>query len=232
MEQKLNFLRKFNNGNVNLVSTDEVRNIDSSKLPNDWFIIFGEEDNRIRKDILLELWKKYSATELRNTISYLNEYLEDIEIIEVNGRYSILYSITNLKGMTLYYEGRNPLDTFNNEELENVWEKIPDGIRKFYENVHNGFYYYASESMGLVPLESVTYFEDYEWGIIEDLEEPMKIDLKTTFGFFSNGMGTYVAIDYQNCSDDNATLWSAKKQPRYDINFWDVVDEWIVIGFQ
>lgn len=229
MEQKLNFLRKFNNGNVNLVSTDEVRNIDSSKLPNDWFIIFGEEDSRIRKDILLELWRKYSATELRNTISYLNEYLEDIEIIEVNGRYSILYTITNLKGMTLYYEGRNPLDTFNNEELEKSWEKIPDGIRKFYENVHNGFYYYASESMGL---ESVTYFEDYEWGIIEDLEEPMKIDLKTTFGFFSNGMGTYVAIDYQNCSDHNATLWSAKKQPRYNINFWDVVDEWIVIGFQ
>ena len=45
-------------------------------------------------------------------------------------------------------------------------------------------------------------------------------------------MGGYVAIDYNNCEKDNATLWWVNKQPKYNIKFWDVVDEWIVIGFQ
>ena len=51
--------------------------------------------------------------------------------------------------------------------------------------------------MGLVPLESVTYLgdEDIEWSIIDDLEEPIKINLDSSFGFFTNGMGSYVAID-------------------------------------
>lgn len=60
----------------------------------------------------------------------------------------------------------------------------------------------------------------------------MQINLNTSFGFFSNGMGSYVAIDVTNCEKNNATFWSGKIQPKYNINFWSYVDEWIVIGFQ
>lgn len=45
-------------------------------------------------------------------------------------------------------------------------------------------------------------------------------------------MGGYVAIDYNNCEYDKATLWFTNDQPEYNINFWNVVDEWIVIGFE
>ncbi len=38
--------------------------------------------------------------------------------------------------------------------------------------------------MGLVPLEDVILFSDYEWGIIDELEKPLQINLSTTFGFF------------------------------------------------
>ncbi|WP_199884104.1 hypothetical protein [Anaerosinus massiliensis] len=86
--------------------------------------------------------------------------------------------------------------------------------------------------MGLVPLESVTYLNDYEWGILDELKEPLQLDFKTSFGFFSNGMGGYVVSDYQNCNNNNGTLWWKDDQPDYKINFWDVVDEWIVIGFE
>lgn len=148
--------------------------------------------------------------------------------------YSILYTIKNQGGEDLYYEGRNPKDSFNNEELESSWREIPESIRDFYENVHNGFYDYTSESMGLMPLETITYFgdDDLEWGIIDELEEPIRINLKTSFGFFSNGMGSYIAIDYENCKNNNATFWSAKSQPKYNVDFWNFVDEWIVIGFE
>lgn len=86
--------------------------------------------------------------------------------------------------------------------------------------------------MGLISLEDAAYLgdDDFDWGIIDDLNQPLQIGLDTSFGFFNNGMGTDVAIDYKNCGQDHATLWSAKDQPEYNINFWDFADEWIVIG--
>ncbi|MCI1696865.1 SMI1/KNR4 family protein [Aneurinibacillus aneurinilyticus] len=233
MELKLDFLREYNE-NIRLVSPDEVDNINIGLIPDMWRELFKEQDKEKRIQKILSVWRQHVGTNLRNTISYLDEYLEDIELMEFDNTYSILYTIKNSKGEFLYYEGRNPQDSFENEELELSWGKIPDSIRNFYENVHNGFYDYTSESMGLVPLESVTYLgdEDLDWGIIDELEEPIQINLDTSFGFFSNGMGSYVAIDYTNCNNDNATFWSAKRQPKYNVNFWSYVDEWIVIGFE
>lgn len=230
MKQKLDYLRRYNK-NVKLILLDDIDNIKLNLIPTYWRKLFQEKDIKNRIAMLLGIWKKYLGTELSNTISYLEDYLENIEMVEINGRYSILYTIKNSKGRKLYYEGRNPNEKFKNLKLEASWDKLPASLRNFYENVHNGFYYYASESMGLVPLESVTYFDDYEWGIIEELKEPLQIDLKTSFGFFSNGMGGYVVFDYQNCSNDNATLWWKNDQPDYDVKFWDLIDEWIVIGF-
>lgn len=69
-------------------------------------------------------------------------------------------------------------------------------------------------------------------GIIDELREPLAIDLSSTFGFFSSGMGGYVAVDYKNCKNEKATIWFTDEQPQYNVNFWDVVDEWIVLGFE
>ncbi|WP_458415042.1 SMI1/KNR4 family protein [Schinkia sp. CFF1] len=233
MEEKLTYLKKYNK-NVRILTVDEISILDCNVLPIEWKKIFYNEDIKVKIDLLLNLWEENVGTELRNTISYLKGHLINIEIIEVASAYSILYTIRNSKGDILYYEGRNPQEGQKSIELEESWDKIPTVIRNFYENVHDGFYYYASESMGLVPLESVTYIgdEDFEWSFIDDLEEPVKINLDTSFGFFTNGMGSYVVIDYTNCIDNNATFWSAKIRPKYNINFWSYIDEWIVIGFE
>lgn len=220
------------NKNIRIVSYNEVRDIGSDKIPRSWFKIFENNDNDKRIELLLNEWKNCSPVTLSNTILYLTENLHEVDLLFFDDRYSILYSIKSESGEIQYYEGRNPLESFNNMELQKNWNKIPHSIRNFYENLHNGFYSYASKAMGLVPLENVTFFGDDEWGIIESLNEPIQIDLQTTFGFFKNGMGGYVAIDYENAENDNATLWFSNDQPVYNVNFWDVVDEWLVIGFQ
>lgn len=233
MEQKLNYLKKYAK-DICLIPANEVDNIKEGLIPSSWRDIFKSEIAESRKNALLDVWRKYVGNELRNTISYLNEYLEDVEIIKSGNLYSILFRVRGSKGNILYYEGRNPLDDFENEDLSSCWDKFPDSLKRFYENVHNGFYYYASESMGLVPISSVTYLgnDDLEWGILEELKEPLQINLNTSFGFFTNGMGLYVVIDFTNCENDNAAFWSAKRQPKYNVNFWSYVDEWTVIGFQ
>ena len=43
--------------------------------------------------------------------------------------------------------------------------------------------------MGLVLFNEVTYFADDEWGILEELDEPLAIKLESTFDFFNSGMG-------------------------------------------
>ena len=233
MNEKLAYLRKYNK-NVRILTIDEISRLDDNVISIEWRNLFYNDNIKVKIDLLLNLWKKVVGKELRNTISYLHEHLIDIEIMESESVYSVLYTIKNSKGDTLYYEGRNPQDGQKNVELEGLWEEIPASIRIFYENVHDGFYYYASESMGLVPLESVTFLgdEDLDWDFIDDLEEPIKINLDSSFGFFTNGMGSYVAIDCTNCIDNNSTFWSAKIKPKYNISFWNYVDEWIVMGFE
>lgn len=228
MELDIDYLRDYNRS----IEILELDAIDKNKIPDSWNDIFSESDmkNRIKK--VLDIWRKYVANEFKNTIAYLERNLESVDLVEYEGKVSIIYGIKMSDGEIDYYEGGNPKELFNNDVLENSWSKVPESVKVFYEKVHNGFYYYPSKAMGLVPSEFVTYFDDDEWGIIEELEEPLKIDLKSTFGFFKNGMGGYVAIDLDNCNNNKGVLWFADSKPRYDIDFWSVVDEWTVIGFE
>lgn len=234
MEEKLKYLNKYTlgkNSTVRLILPEEIEHIDTKQIPTQWVKLFQGKDTGNRIKMLLEIWKRYLQNELSNTISYLDKNLENVELLLINGRYSILYSIKNSSGNIRYYEGLIPSGKIDNSKLIGVWNKFPQSIRNFYEKVHNGFYDYAYKAMGLVPLNLVTYLNDYEWSIIEDLNQPLRIDIKTSFGFFSNGMGGYVVYDYNNCDNDHATLWWKDDQPDYDVKFWDVVDEWNVIGF-
>lgn len=226
MQAKLEFLRRYNKS-IKLITLDEIN---ETAIPREWKKIFREKESNDRIKMVLDIWKKYLEVELSNTIEYLTKNLIEVELMEINGYYSILYSVESLSGDISYYQGGNPYEEFNNSKLRNVWNKFPKSIQTFYEKLHNGFYYYASRSMGLEPRDSVTFFDDYEWGIIEELEEPIKIDLKTTYGFFRSGSGGYVAIDYGN--SNNAVVWFSNDTPEYNVDFWDVVDEWIVIGLE
>ena len=94
MEQKLEYLRKYSK-DVSLVSFDKIDNIGIGLLPNTWRDLFKNKDKKIRINILLDMWRKYVGSELCNTIAYLAAHLEDIEIMENNNCYSMLYTIKN-----------------------------------------------------------------------------------------------------------------------------------------
>lgn len=235
-EEKINFLNKYTLNkklSIKILNVDEINNLEEGVIPWEWKEAFNEVERSEKIKKILEIWEKNVKDEMSNVISFFKEFLLDVEFMNVGNKYSILYSIKNSNGKILYYEGGNPKHNLKNEHLKKSWNKIPGKLRAFYENVHNGFYYYPSKSMGLSSLENVVYLDDYEWGIIDDIEsQNLKIDLGSSYGFFSNGMGTYVVIDYNNCDNDNAILWSSKEEPEYNLKFWDTVDEWTVIGFE
>lgn len=234
MEKKLEELKVYNES-IRFIKKDE--NL-TDKIPIVWKKLLEEDNPNIRVKIILEFWKEKIYPELSNTIEYLEKNLKDVEVtahlnlgINRKEKYYLLYTIENKEGETCYYEGGNVFQLEIEENLKKRWEDIPVKIRKFYEEVHNGFYEYYSGSMGLEEADHITYFEYYDWGIIDDLEEKLQISLRDTFGFFKSGAGGYVAVDLANCNEGIGTVWFSASQPEYNIKFWDVVDEWIVIGF-
>jgi hypothetical protein len=227
MDATLDYLVKYRK-NITILTNAEILSLNDNAIPVSWKEIFINDKFADRKKQLLANWA-VCAEELRNTISYINENLVDLQLSFCDNIYSILYHIKNSKGGILIYEGKNPSAKKIDLRLKKKWNDLPESITGFYDSVHNGFYYFASESMGLLPVESITNLDDLEWGILEDMTEPVQIELKNSYGFFTNGMGGYVVID---TSDNKATLWWSNKAPRYNIDFWDVIDEWIVIGFE
>lgn len=235
MDEQIQFLEDYcfeRNPEISILKPNEISMIHFDTIPEAWRMIFqiSEIDKRI--NYLIGIWKKYSARELAKTISYLENKLVNVEMVKINNHYSLIYTVKSEGGECLYYEGGNPLERLNNDKLKLLWNKIPESIRHFYESVHNGFYDYASKAMGMVRSQYITNFGDYDWSIVGELVEPLQIDLKNTFGFFSSGAGGYVAVDVENCNSEKAALWFSDDQPKYNLSFWDVVDEWIVLGLQ
>lgn len=228
---KLSFLQQYRKS-IEFVSNEDLLSVEKEKIPEEWMEVFIETDKTERKDKIIALWNRVCEKELSHTISYLKENLVDVELIIDNGQYAILYSVKSENDEILYYEGGIPNKSIYDLDMQQAWSSVPQSIVKFYGKLHNGFYYMPSRAMGLVPLERVTYFKEDEWGILDDLEHPLEINLDTTYGFFENGMGGYVAVDLNNCTDNRATLWFTNDQPEYSVDFWDIVDEWILIGLQ
>lgn len=228
MKEKITYLKKYRK-DVQIILKDFNQIGD---IPLIWKNILKQSDMTDRIEETIKLWNRYMGLQFRNTIMYLKEKLVGIDLIKCGEKYSLLYSVLSSSNRILYYEGGNPNNKLLSGGLEKEWGSFHNSIVNFYENLHDGFFYYASKSMGLLPAQDIVFFDDEDWGIIDELEEPLGICLATTFGIFASGMGGYVAIDTSKCDKSKAVLWFTNRQPRYDIDFWDIVDEWTVIGMQ
>ncbi len=221
----IDYLRKFDKS-VQILNVQEV---ETTIIPSYWSSALKMTSAGERKAELLAHWKANFASELSNTIFFLESHLEDVLLIESQGKLSLLYCIKNLTGKIIYYQGCNPLNQNVNEKLLEKISAYDTKLVYFYKKIHNGFFHYSSHAMGLVPCDEIIHFSDYNWGIIDELIEPLRIVQDTTYGFFSSGAGGYVAIDL---TSNKATVWFSNDFPNYDVNFWNVVDEWIQIGLE
>lgn len=221
---KLTFLKKFRK-DVEIIDTKKVGDI---SIPELWLTIFNEKDFSAKKDKIVDQWKQVVGSELPDSIAFIEENLYEMDLIHYRDKISILYGIRCEDGKIYYFEGGNPKECIEHKLLEGM----PLKLKSFYLDLHNGFFFYPSRMRGLVPLNEVTCFADDEWGIIDELEEPLQISLDTTYGFYNSGGGGYLAIDYNNCENNIATRWYDDIDPDYNIDFWEYADKWIMNGFE
>ncbi|MBP2100468.1 hypothetical protein [Enterococcus rivorum] len=80
--------------------------------------------------------------------------------------------------------------------------------------------------MGLDSADNIESMGDYEW----EYKDQLKFDTTYLYNFFSNGMGDYIALDENKPIENGSFLWSKSELPKMNLNFWDMIDEWIIVG--
>ena len=215
--------------NPRVLSLEQLSEDEKSNLPSSWIDILSYENNeRINK--ALEYWGKFEA-EFEQVVEYLGDNITDIYLVHHGFGYCLLYGITSAdKKRTLYYEGRNPKSKKISPVIDSVWDSLPDTLKDFYDNFHNGWYYLASGSMGLSPVEDFFFLDEEEWGILEEIDKP-PVDLEGTLAVFTNGMGGYVCLEIIE-NNTSSLLWWSDKPPKLGLDFWPIVDSWTVMGFE
>lgn len=220
---KLEFLRNYTLGQGTLDVLAEAPD-PQVPMPAFWRSLH-QQDPAARVAAATDAWTATVASELSNTIAYLRDHATDIEVIRLGNAHLLLYTVVNRQGLTQYYAGGNPSQPVfaDDGSLLAHWPQVPPVLRNFYEQTHTGFFYFPARALGL---ESLEFIRAIDW---MDIEFEPEVDLKATFPFFSNMMGDYVVVDV---TDGQAALWWKDDPPDYGINFWDVIDEWTVIGFE
>ncbi|MFD2388033.1 hypothetical protein [Enterococcus rivorum] len=112
------------------------------------------------------------------------------------------------------------------ESLKKKWSTVDKSVTNFYQNIHNGFYDFTCKSMGLDSADNIESMGDYEW----EYKDQLKFDTTYLYNFFSNGMGDYIALDENKPIENGSFLWSKSELPKMNLNFWDMIDEWIIVG--
>jgi len=120
------------------------------------------------------------------------------------------------------YIGKPPLN-YSSSYPATQLQKLPRELIGFYQDLHNGFTFHPSNSMGPLPLEE----QPSLINLYEGSHPPFS---KQAISIFHNGAGDYLSVDPStNCQ--NAFIWWHENPeiPEINLNLWAVMDTWISI---
>ncbi|MET0571270.1 MAG: hypothetical protein ABWZ79_07565, partial [Pedobacter agri] len=152
-----------------------------------------------------------------------------VELIREGNELALIYSLKNLKGEEVYYIGYNS----NTKSVPAYFERLPQSFREIYDQLHNGWVYYASKTNGLLRIEDTIILGDEDWGILEEIDlTDLPFKLEDCIGLFDNGMGDYASVDLSTENKKTGFIWWHTKAPKLNIEIWPVIDEWTKIGME
>ena len=229
--KELEYLRKYSK-DVSLVDFSQLSEEIISTFPDYSIRMLSTSNQILQHEILFDEWAKYDY-QFQSTLNYLKFNLVGIELILNKGKYSLLYAVKNTLGNTVFYEGRNPYTKELPYHINGLWQLIPKTFTDWYDKMHNGWVYFASQSNGILPVEDIVVLGDLDWGILEEIDaESLPFKLDNCLGLFNNGMGDYASIDL-NCEDKKmGFIWWHTKSPKLNVEIWPIIDEWTKIGIE
>lgn len=76
MTNKIDFLNEYSLSSSSVEIVTDESQIVEAPIPNFWKEALLSDSLEERKEKILSVWKEYSSSDLRNTISYLGDYLK------------------------------------------------------------------------------------------------------------------------------------------------------------
>lgn len=200
-----------------------VENCEKANIPHKWKRVLSTKDKTQKVNLIIEIWKNGFSKKLSNVLNYMSRNLKDCELIKNKDQHYIVYILQHPTNETIYYLGGLDSDNTN-------LEMLPNDLKKFYQEVHNGFYFFPGKFMGLQEIKDVNVMSEYDWGVISDLDIHIDFDLDDYIIVFTTRMGGYIIVKAYN-DHSNAIIWFDDDEPIYDENIWDILDEWLYLGF-
>ena len=200
-----------------------VENYEKANIPDKWKRVLLTKDKTQKVNLTIEIWKNGFSKKLSNVLNYMSRNLIDCELKKNKDQYYIVYILQHPTNETIYYLGG--LDS-NNTNLET----LPNDLKEFYQEVHNVFYFFPGKFMGLQEIKDVEVMSEYDWGVISNLDIHIDFNLDDYIIIFATGMGGYIVVKAHN-DNSSAIIWFDDDEPIYDENIWDILDEWLYLGF-
>jgi hypothetical protein len=88
---KLDYLKKYNK-QIQIIELAKT-NISNLNIPDIWKEVLSEQNLQKQIDLLFGYWNKHLGSELSNTIAYLRKNVINLDLLEHEGSYSLLYSV-------------------------------------------------------------------------------------------------------------------------------------------
>jgi hypothetical protein len=231
MNEKLLYLRKYSR-NIEIVNFTDLSENDKTMLPDYWNKAFMKNNVKETIEIILSEWDKYDY-QFKATINYLYNNLINVELVKKNKELLLLYSIKDKIGKEIYYIGKNVKTLHIPNNLKKLWDKLPDTIKDVYKYLHNGWYYFASESNGLESIENIIILSQLDWGILDKInQKKLPYKLENCISLFHNSAGIYVCYDIKTENKNNGFIWFKDQEPKNNIKLWPVIDEWTKMGIE
>lgn len=224
MNQVIDYINDYLN-EAEIISIDNLESKEIDKLPQ-WWIECLKLKGNLRKEKLLSFWQKFKDV-LPVTFSYIQNDLKIIELIRHDNLYSLLY-IFEVNEENYYYLGYESINLNSSLVSDRVKKNLPDYLKQFYTELHNGWVELASGALGPLPLEKCFLLSSNEWGILESIETP-PLELEDMLVVLTNGGGGYLCIDLGS-PDNNACIWWSDEAPDLNVDLWGAMDAWIEIA--
>lgn len=121
-----------------------------------------------------------------------------------------------------YYVGGTPteVDVLNAMKSKH----LPGRLQDFYREVHNGYTYFPTRSMGPQRLNEQSLVSD----LVDDEDDSFA---KNWITLFSNGGGDYVAVEAGNNDNTEGLIWWHEEPatPELGIDIFEIMDAWMAI---
>lgn len=164
-------------------------------------------------------WSSFS-NEFPSVIALFNDSLLGTVLL-LGDEIELLYVFHDASGF-YYYVGGMPVEGggIENGELKN----LPGRLQDFYREVHDGYTFYPSRSMGPQSLSDQSRVSN----LVDEEDDSFAENWITVF---SNGGGDFIAVDANHQDDTEGLIWwhEDPMSPEEGVDIFEVMDAWMAI---